>query len=68
MMVPCRWPTLIPAIRRAGHEPVLCQPLEYPPGPAPTFTQDAHGNTLVAHPAAPPVRIHPNGRVEVLEP
>lgn len=64
MKVMTHWPALVPAIRRAGYEPVLAQPLEY--DGKPNMLADGNGRLIVTHVSAPAVVINPDGTVEVL--
>ncbi len=53
MKVETNWPALVPAIRRAGHEPVLVEPLQYD-GPVAIKDLDSF-RAVVCSPDAPPV-------------
>jgi hypothetical protein len=54
--VPTHWPALVPAIIRAGHTPVLVEPLQYD---GPVTIKDLHSyRALVCNPGAPPVVVH----------
>ena len=65
MKVHTHWPALVPAIRRAGHEPVLVEPLEYD-GAAPKTALDDKGQLVIVHPTAPAVVVRADGKVESL--
>jgi len=60
MLVKTHWPALIPAIERAGHEPVLIYPLE---GNVPPPTEVCEGLVIgINQPEDPKwVRTHING-------
>lgn len=57
MRVQTRWPALIPAIERAGHEPVLVGPVEEEPHP-PWHTSAGFLTTDLPD---PPVTARPRG-------
>jgi hypothetical protein len=48
-----RYPALAPAIKRAGYEPVLEEPLVYVDGPV--KMKHLNGGLVVVHPSAPAI-------------